>query len=119
MNGIATYSENSVTTQSRGHLIVMLYDGASKFLSQALTAMEAGDVAEKGRLIGRAIEIINELDAALDMETGGEIAANLRSLYGFMRRHLLGAHAKDDPQMVRDVVSLLGDLNDAWRAVST
>ncbi len=118
MNGIAAYSENTVTTQSRGHLIVMLYDGACKFLNQAISAMEAGDVAEKGRLVGRAIEIINELDAALEMDTGGEIAANLRSLYGFMRRHVLQAHVKDDPQMLRDVISLLRDLNEAWRAIS-
>ena len=121
MNGIAAYQTSSVTTQPRGRLVVMLYDGAVKFLRQAVVAM--GDkspesIAEKGRCITKAIAIIDELDIALDIEAGGEVAVNLRSLYSFMRRHLHQAHFKSDAHMVQDVIGLLEELNEAWRVVS-
>jgi len=118
MSGIAAYRENSVVTQSRGHLVVMLYDGAIRFLTEAVTAIEARDYAEKGRLIGRAMDIINELDTSLDFNASGELCTNLRSLYDFMRRQLLQANLKMDVQSVRDVINLLDDLNQAWRAIS-
>lgn len=118
MSGIAAYRESSITTQSRGQLIVMLYDGAIKFLKQAIEKIEAGDAEGKGLLLNRAIDIINELDCTLNMESGGEIAENLRRLYDFMRRHLFRANAKQDPQMICEVIKLLEDLNQGWRAIA-
>ncbi|MFW6132396.1 MAG: flagellar export chaperone FliS [Planctomycetota bacterium] len=119
MNPIAAYQENAVTTQSRGRLIVMLYDGAIKFLRQALDALEAGDDARKGTCIVKAQRIINELNNCLDIEAGGEVATNLRRLYDFMSRHLVQANTRKDPQAVRDVIGLLEDLNEGWKAVAT
>ena len=113
MSRIAAYQENAVTTQSKGHVIVMLYDGAVRFLNQAIEAMEAGDATRKGELVSKAMDILNELDTALDMDAGGEIASNLRSLYAFMRRHILQGHTRNDPQMFRDVIGLLEELNQA------
>lgn len=117
MSGISAYKESSITTQSRGQLIVMLYDGAAKFLKQAIELIEANDAAGKGLMINRAVEIINELDATLNVEAGGDIAANLRRLYDFMRRHLFKANAKQDADMIKEVVALLEELNAGWRAV--
>lgn len=117
MNGIAAYQENAVTTQSRGRLIVMLYEGAIKFLRQAVREIEAGDWAEKGRQIAKAQNIIHELDACLDMEAGGEVAMNLRRLYAFMYRHLNQANTQKDAKAVRDVIGLLEDLNEGWKAI--
>lgn len=121
MNGISVYQDSSVTTQSRGRLIVMLYDGAVKFLRQAVAAMENDTpeaIAEKGRCIMKAIAIIDELDISLELETGGQVAENLRSLYCFMRRHLSQAHIRSDANMVQDVIGLLEELNEAWRVVT-
>ena len=53
------------------------------------------------------------------MEAGGEIAQNLRSLYNFMNRHLSQANVKCDPQMIREVITLLEDLNQSWRAITS
>ncbi len=117
MNEITAYQENAVTTQSRGRLIVMLYEGAIKFLNQALREMEAENWAEKGRYIGKAQTIIHELDACLDMEAGGEVAENLRRLYQFMSRHLRQANRRKDAKAVRDVIGLLEDLNEGWKAI--
>jgi len=118
MSGISAYKENSVVTQSRGHLVVMLYEGAIRFLEQSIAAIEKQDYAEKGRLIGRAMDIINELDASLDFSASDELCTNLRSLYDFMRRHLFQANLKMDVQCVREVIDLLDDLNQAWKAIS-
>jgi len=117
MDGINRYKENAVTTQTPGHLIVMLYEGAIKFLEQAIQEMEAGNIPEKGRAIGRALDIIIELDSALNMQEGGQIAKNLRSLYDFMIRQVNLGHLRNDPRLIRDVIALLEELNEGWKAV--
>ncbi|MHC4104123.1 MAG: flagellar export chaperone FliS [Planctomycetota bacterium] len=118
MSGIAAYQDNAVTTQSKGRLIVMLYDGAIKFLRLAIKEIENNNFETKGRYINKAIDIINELNAVLDMETGGEIASNLRKLYIFMINHLSEANIKCDPQPVRDVIKLMEELNQSWKAIT-
>ena len=119
MNGLDVYKETAVTTQNKGRLIVMLYDGAIKFLRKAIADLENKDYESKGRNIGKAQNIILELNTVLDMESGGEIAQNLRSLYNFMYRHLGQANIKCEPQMVHEVIKLLEDLNQSWRAITS
>ena len=118
MNGSGFYEETAVTTQSRGRLVVMLYDGAIKFLKQAVKALQAGDLEAKAQNIGRARDIIFELNTVLDLEAGGEVAQNLRTLYNFMNSHLTQANNSNDVQMMREVIGLLNNLNEGWRAVS-
>jgi flagellar protein FliS len=117
MNGIAAYKQNSVETTSPGQIVVLLYEGAVKFLHQAIEATEAGDIQRKGDLINRACDIIMELNTSLDMEAGGEISQNLRGLYHFMIRHLTKAHLKNDTQMMREIIDLLSNLLEGWRGV--
>ena len=62
MNGTGFYEETVVTTQNSGRLVVMLYDGAIKFLNQAVKALQAGDLEAKSRNIQRSREIIFELN---------------------------------------------------------
>ncbi len=119
MNGVSTYKDTSVTTQSKGRLIVMLYDGAIKFLKLAIKEIEARNYEAKGRYINKALDIINELNVVLDTDAGGEIAANLRKLYLFMANHLNQANAKCDPQMIREVISLFEELNQGWKAITS
>jgi flagellar protein FliS len=119
MDGISAYNENAVTMQSRGRLIVMLYEGAIRFLNQALQELQAGRFHEKGQLINKAVDIIDELSFSLDAEAGGEVAANLRRLYVFMVRHLNEANTRKDPQRIREVITLLEDLNQGWKAITS
>ena len=88
------------------------------FCKLAVTEIEAGNWEAKGRHINRAIDIINELNTVLDMEAGGEIAQNLRRLYAFMVRHLGQANMKRDPKMIQEVIELLTELNEGWKAVT-
>lgn len=118
MNAIAIYKQHATTTQTRGRLVVLLYEGAIKFLKQAKRELQAGNYAAKGTYINKAMDILNELDASLNMEAGGEVAANLRRLYKFMFRHLNEANTHRDPQRIQDVIDCLTDLNEGWKAVS-
>ena len=117
MNGIAAYQDNSVTTQSKGRLIVLLYDGAIKFMKLAIKELEAGNMQVKGQYINKARDIINELNAVLDTDAGGEIAVNLRKLYLFMNERLSEANTKRDPQLIREVITLMEELNQSWKAI--
>ena len=118
MKGISAYQDNTVTTQSKERLIVMLYDGAIKFMKLAVNELEAGNFQAKGQYITKALDIINELNAVLDMNAGGEIAENLRKLYNFMHRRLSDANIKRDPQMIREVIQLMEELNQSWKVIT-
>ena len=115
MDGITTYQDNAVSTQSKGRLIAMLYDRAIKFMILAIMEMEKKNYKAKGRYINKALDIIDELNAALDMDTGSKIASNLRKRYVFMSNRLSLANIKDDPQMVCDVIKLMEELNKIWK----
>jgi flagellar protein FliS len=119
MNGLDVYKDTAISTQNSGKLIVMLYDGAIKFLKQAIIHMEDKDYLAKGKCISRAQDIIDELNTVLDMDSGGEVAQSLRSLYNFMVRHLSDANIKCDPSKCQDVIGLLEDLNESWRAITS
>lgn len=117
MNRLAAYQENAIGTQPKGKLVVTLYEGAIKFLKQAIPAMEAEDIPAKNLLLQKAQAIIDELDGSLNMEAGGELAGNLRRLYDFLRRHLILANIRNDVQRVNEAISILEDLNSGWKAI--
>ncbi len=118
MNGIAAYQDNTIATQGKGRLIVMLYDGAIKFMRLAIKELEMNNYESKGHYINKAQDIISELNAVLDIEAGGEIATNLRKLYSFMNNRLSQANIKHDPQMIRDCIKLMEELNQGWKAIT-
>jgi flagellar protein FliS len=118
MNGLSVYRENSITTQNKEKIIVLLYEGAMKFLKQSIVAMEANDYLAKGNHIVKAQEIIFELNMCLDMEVGGQISDNLRSLYNFMYKRLGVANRRCDAEIVREVIGLLKHLHAGWSHVA-
>lgn len=118
MSGVEIYKETATTTQTPGKLVVMLYEGAIKFLKLAIKEIEANNPIDKGKYIGKAQDIIFELNAVLDVEQGGEVAMNLRKLYFFMNRHLTQANIKQDIHKIEEVISLLEELNEGWKAIA-
>lgn len=117
MIGIQAYKEHAVTTQTPGRLVVLLYEGAVKFLRMAIQDIERNDLTAKGEHIGRAMDIIAELDNVLDMNAGGQVSQNLRSLYDFMIRHLTKAHLANDPKGIKEIIKLLEEINDGWKGI--
>ncbi len=111
------YLQTQVTTTSQGELVVMLYDGAIKFLQQAKEKMAEKNYAEKGILISKSLDIIAELDSSLNIEKGGELSNNLHSLYLYSQGRLLQANMKMDQEIVDEVLKILSSLRGAFAAI--
>jgi flagellar protein FliS len=110
------YRESAVLTASPERLVVLLYDGARRFLLQAAAAMREGDITRTHDRLRRAEAIIEELHATLDM-SAGEVAERLASIYLFCRRHLDEARLERDAEKVDQVERLLGELREAWATI--
>lgn len=107
------YRESAVLTAPPERLVVMLYDGARRFLHQAATAMRDGDVPTAHERLRRAERIVEHLLATLDMSQG-EIAERLEAIYAFCLQQLSEARVRQDPAQLETVGSLLGELREAW-----
>lgn len=112
-------TEAAVNTASPVQLIVMLYDGAIGAIASAKGAMSQSRFEEKGKLISKAMEIIEGLRAVLDQERGGEIAKNLNDLYEYMKKQLLLGNLRNRPEQLDEVMKLLSDLRGAWVTINT
>ena len=119
MNGIGAYQETAVLTQDKGKLIVMLYEGAIKFLHQANAAIEREDYLSKGECLQKAKDIVFELNMCLNMDAGdGEISQNLRSLYNFIYKRIGEANRTCNPQTIDEIVNLLVNLYEGWAKIA-
>ncbi len=111
------YQRTAVTTASREQILLLLYEGAIRFVKQAIVAMEEKRIAEKGRTISRATAIISELMATLNFKVGGELAADLENLYIFMIDKLIEGNIENRVECLRQVEGLLTTLYSAWKDI--
>ncbi|QLA68095.1 flagellar export chaperone FliS [Enterobacter pasteurii] len=110
--------QSSVSGASPHQLISMLFDGAHNAILQAKIYADKGNIAKRGKMISRAINIIdNGLRASLDHEKGLEIAAELEQLYDYMSRTLLLANLRNEPEQFLHVDKLLMRLSDTWKEI--
>ncbi|PIQ23712.1 flagellar export chaperone FliS [bacterium (Candidatus Blackallbacteria) CG17_big_fil_post_rev_8_21_14_2_50_48_46] len=112
------YKLAQIETATPERLLVMLYEGAIKFLNLAAQALDEEQLETSHRNILRAEAILLELMSVLDMEVGGELANNLFNLYDYMYRLLVKANIDHAPEPVREVISLLDNLRSAWDEVA-
>lgn len=112
------YQQNQIMTASQEKLVLLLYDGAIRFLKQAEEACEAKDWNKCSNNLLRVQEIITELQASLNREDGGELAVNLFLLYDFMLRRLVEANIKKDVLLIAEVRNLLSELRDTWQQIT-
>lgn len=117
VNPYLQYQTTQVQTASTGDLVLLLYDGAIRFLNRARLAITDGRLDSASTDIVRGQDIVLELVAGLDYERGGELATNLRDLYMFMYTELIAANIKKDDDKIDTVVRLLDRIRDAWRTV--
>ncbi|MBZ9556960.1 MULTISPECIES: flagellar export chaperone FliS [Modicisalibacter] len=111
--------ETGVMSASPHQLIVMLFEGAQSALRAARLHLQEGNMAEKGKSLSKAIDIVNNgLAAALDHDKGGEIAANLASLYDYVVRLLMQANLHNDEKRIDEAARLLEDIGTAWREIA-
>ena len=107
------YRESSVMTAGPAQLVVMLYDGAGRFLRQAEVAAADGAWQQAIDRLERAEAIIDELLVTLDPEAG-QIAERLQAIYVFCKRLLIEARIEQDPGRIARTARLLGELRGSW-----
>ncbi|MFO7958555.1 MAG: flagellar export chaperone FliS [Candidatus Brocadiia bacterium] len=117
MDASKRYEQNAVTTQQRGKLIVMLYEGAIKFLNVAREKLEEGDYALKGVYIGKAQDIVSELNNSLNMDAAPDMANDLRALYNFVYHTLNEANIERSETKIQQCIDILQELHGAWEQV--
>ena len=108
------YKKASVNTLDQNKLIIMLYDGAIKNANFAVQYMESGEIEKVHDSLIKTKNIVTELLATLNMEQGGEIAKNLKSLYSYMFSQLIEANMEKKSEPVVTVIDLLKELRGAW-----
>ena len=107
------YREAAVMTASPVQLVVMLYDGAERFLRQAEVVMGEGAIAQANERMQKAEAIIDELLATLD-KSAGQVAERLEAIYVFCKRLLMEARLQRDPAKLEQVRRLLAPLRESW-----
>jgi flagellar protein FliS len=121
MSGYASakqaYTEAAVLTATPERLVVMLFDGANRFLARTVAALRADEPQAAMRNVQRAVAIIDELNFSLDMSYG-EVPERLRSIYLFHKRELVQACIARDPGAIEVVAALLRELGDAFTQIA-
>jgi flagellar protein FliS len=97
--------------------VVYLYDAAIRSCRLAAEAIEAGQIAEKGRRLNQAMAAVMELASSLDFEAGGPLARRLNSIYSFLVRSLIASNAKNDASMARGCGAVLRTLREGWEKI--
>jgi flagellar secretion chaperone FliS len=122
----AVRSHGLVADASPSRLVQIMFEHILSELAAAQGCMERikdnlplGEVVAKGKSLGKAIRLINELNGTLDMERGGQIAENLRALYLYMLERLTLANVTNDGRIVGEAASLVRKIKDGWDRIVT
>lgn len=113
-NPYQKYKQTQVVSASREKLLLMMYEGAIKFTKQAMKAAEEKRIADRCHYIGRAYDIVMELNNTLDHKIGGEIAANLEQLYMFITEQYTKANLNGTVEPLGHALKVLETLYEGW-----
>ncbi|HLP75563.1 MAG TPA: flagellar export chaperone FliS [Candidatus Paceibacterota bacterium] len=123
VNPWKSYRQIATQTAPPGQLVLMLYDGAIRFLERSLAGFQCDDPAESNMTVHnnlqRAVDILRELNLSLNMEQGGEFAATLRKLYNYFDRRIWESNMQKNPEGIREVIRHITVLRDAWASMLT
>jgi flagellar secretion chaperone FliS len=114
-NPYQQYKKTSILSASKEQILLMLYEGAIKFTKLGIQAAEQKHIAERGKNILRAYDIVMELNATLDHKVGGELSKQLEQLYTFMMDQYTKANISGDPEPLKANVKILENLYDGWK----
>lgn len=116
-----SYRQIATQTAPPGQLVLMLFEGALRFLDRSLTGFAIEDPAESNMVVHnnvqRAQDIIRELNGSLNLQQGGEFAEKMRNLYEYFDRRLWESDLKKDRRGIDEVIRHLTKLRDAWASM--
>jgi flagellar secretion chaperone FliS len=113
-SGINAYRQSEVMTANKETVLLLLYEGAIRFLKQAIDAIEAKRASDKAKYILRTHEIVSELRAGLNFKIGGDVAPNLERLYDYIADRLVQGNMKNETQPLFEALKVLTTLHEAW-----
>lgn len=116
--GAEAYKRTSVQSSSPLQLVVMLYDGAIRFVIEAREAIARNDVRGRSHAVSRTLAIIAELQNTLNLKDGGEVGRELDRLYSYINARLLEVTAQGDDAAAREVQKLLTTLREGWSQIA-
>ena len=117
--GADAYRRTAVQSSSPLGLVVMLYDGAIKFVLEAREAIARNDVRARTTAVSRALAIVAELQNTLNLKEGGEVGLELDRLYSYLNTRLLDITAKADDEAAKEVHKLLSTLREGWSQIAS
>lgn len=115
--GADAYRRIEAESRSPVELVVMLYDGALRFIAEARRAVARNDTGARAAAIDRTLAIIAELQNTLDIEHGGPVARELDRLYTYINARLLDVTLRQDRGALDDVEKVLTTLRDGWAQI--
>lgn len=115
---LSKYKKTNVETASKIDLVIMCYEKAVQCLKQAKMFFEKKDFEKKAKALQKALDIIYELKGALDFEKGGQLAANLDAIYGYLTKSLIEGDISGDIKHFDSAISILDELREAWELIA-
>ncbi len=113
---VNAYKKNQINTASSEQLVLMLYDGARKFIKLAIKSIQDGDMEEAHHNLIRSQNIVAQLMCGLNFEAG-EMAEKFLRFYRYMHSQLIQANLKKDSQYAQEVLEMIEDLRGAWAQI--
>lgn len=114
-NGYAQYNNSKVMTASPAELTLMLYEGAIRFCNMAINGIEQKDIEKSHNNIVKAENIIDYLQATLDMKY--PVAEHFNDIYNYLQQRLVQANLKEDVEILQEVCEHIRSVRDTWKEV--
>ncbi len=115
MTGYANqYLTNTVNSASPEQLMLMLYDGAIRFITLGIQAIENGVIDKRAYYINKTTAIVSEFAATLDHSMNPQLAEDLDALYSYMLKRMMEANLKNDAEPLQEVKKMLSELRTTW-----
>jgi len=118
MMGAQAYATTQISTASSVQVVVLLYDGAISSMKLAQEGIVSLNFHDKARFLDRALRVVGELSASLNMENGGGVATDLRRLYEYIQFELTQANLKNEPGHLEGPIRCMTVIREAWQELA-
>ena len=118
MMGAQAYATTQISTASSVQVVVLLYDGAISSMKLAQEGIVRLNFHDKARFLDRALRVVGELSASLNMEDGGVVAKDLRRLYEYIQFELTQANLKNEPGHLEGPIRCMTVIREAWQELA-
>lgn len=118
MMGAQAYATTQISTASSVQVVVLLYDGAISSMKLAQEGMVALNFHDKARFLDRALRVIGELSASLNMDEGGVVAKDLQRLYEYIQFEITQANLKNEPGRLEGPIRCMTVIREAWQELA-